>query len=379
MHNTQITGKKGPRGVLDDLRLYTNLLLAAFGLGVIGFLGLPAADAAGHPPAGNDLVATSRTAGQAAGGAMGFTADNGSAARAPDSVTVVDVVFAFPPCWGDDYWCRTPSFVTRDSHAGGVLHWDPEGGRIMICDIEKDDYAVDGKIFAGSIGVTYVYVSKVGNCNVGAIPNYDKNKTYKFKVCLIAEHGEGFCNNSTSAKFPQVYCEQKSGKDSPDCGAPEGNACKQLLEPFQEECSKDDEDLPAVEPCVGLTAAVTKQCFADTKDQVERGGAWQPGIGPPAGDMHSPSIHDRVFLSHDNASEAAGPAEPINLFAVWLRWTVLGGCEVAVVVVGANAAIKHKRSEAGAHATGLTWVVIATVVAGSGLVFGLISIVATPL
>jgi hypothetical protein len=49
------------------------------------------------------------------------------------------------------------------------------------------------------------------------------------------------------------------------------------------------------------------------------------------------------------------------------------------MLVGGNMALKHRRGEAGAHASGLGWVLIACVLAGSGLAMGFISLLFDPL
>jgi hypothetical protein len=63
----------------------------------------------------------------------------------------------------------------------------------------------------------------------------------------------------------------------------------------------------------------------------------------------------------------------------WLLWLALGACVLGFMLVGGNMALKHKRGEAGAHAAGFSWVLIACGTAGSGLVVALISLLIDPL
>ncbi|WP_173096951.1 hypothetical protein [Actinomadura verrucosospora] len=333
------------------------VMMLGIGLSVISLFGVSTAEAAPFAPAAGDLAATSAT---------------------------VRLGSPLPPALcKDGYWCKTESIHTRDSDPGGYLQWAPSKGRIRICDREADDHAVDAKIFDGSSGVAYVYEGGKGHCQELAIPHYDKNKTYKFKVCLITKQGEGFCNTSTTKKFPDAYCEQKNGKDSPDCKGADGDACSSLKGPAKKYCEEGNK--PAKDPCVDLTAAARNQCVSDTSGKLNTGHGdknvfdiGKPnGIKPPGGDPAD--INDRPVLSQRNAGKAGATAEPIKILLGYLKWTVLVGCEVGIVIVGAKAAIKHKRGEAGAHATGFTWVMIACVVAGSGLALAFISLVVDPL
>ena len=72
-------------------------------------------------------------------------------------------------------------------------------------------------------------------------------------------------------------------------------------------------------------------------------------------------------------------AEPAEVMLGWLVWAALGGCVLGFVLVGGNMAIRYQRGEAGAHAAGFGWVVIATVVAGSGIAVAFISLLIKPL
>ncbi|MBD2894403.1 hypothetical protein amrb99_33280 [Actinomadura sp. RB99] len=366
------------------------IIMLGIGLGVVGLLAVPAAEAARLAPAGGELGGTSQTAGKAVGDPVRLAVDIG-AVQAPGRVATARLTAFKAPV----DWQSTKHIVTRDSDPGGNLQWDPQSGRIRICDTEADSHAVDAKVFAGSSGVVYVYRGGKGHCREGAIPNYDKSKTYKFKVCLITNHGESYCNTSTnviiaksksSLLFPaDAYCEKVSGKAS-DCGPADGDACYSEPKSAKDMCEKDFEKTAAPNPCVGLTEAAAAVCREDTAGKLNTGKVGKDGVfdigrpngaKPPKGD--AASIDDRPILSRDNASGAGGPSEPINILLGWLKWTVLGACEVGVVIVGARAAIRHKRSEAGAHATGLAWVMIACVVAGSGLAFAFVSFVVNPL
>lgn len=366
------------------------LIMLGIGLGAVGLLGVPAAEAARLAPDGGELAGTSQTAGRAVGGPVRLAVDIG-AVQAPSRVTTARLT-AFRASVD---WTSTKHIVTRDSDPGGSLQWDPQSGRIRICDEEADSHAVDAKVFAGSSGVVYVYRGGKGHCREGKIPDYDPKKTYKFKVCLITNHGESYCNTSTnvivaksksSLLFPaDAYCEKVPGKAHSDCGPADGDVCYSEPKAAKDMCEKDFRKTAAPDPCVGLTQEATQVCREDTAGKLNTGkvqdgvfGIGRPnGAKPPKG--NGASIDDRPILSRDNATGAAGPSEPINILLGWLKWTVLGACEVGVLIVGARAAIKHKRSEAGAHATGLAWVMIACVVAGSGLAFAFVSFVVNPL
>ncbi|QKG23498.1 integral membrane protein [Actinomadura verrucosospora] len=164
-----------------------------------------------------------------------------------------------------------------------------------------------------------------------------------------------------------------------------GESCRYLIGPAKKYCNKDDTKKPVEDPCADLTSAAHDQCVAKTSGKVNIGGGdknvfdiGKPnGVKPPDGDPAD--INDRPVLSRHNASGAGATAEPIKILLGYLKWTVLLACEVGIVLVGARAAIKHKRSEAGAHASGLTWVMIACVVAGSGLALAFINLVIDPL
>jgi hypothetical protein len=62
----------------------------------------------------------------------------------------------------------------------------------------------------------------------------------------------------------------------------------------------------------------------------------------------------------------------------WLVWTVLGSCVAGFVIVGGRMTIKHKRSEFGANATEVGWVLVACVVAGSGCAVAFVSLLVDP-
>ncbi|MFD0538390.1 hypothetical protein ACFQY7_36405 [Actinomadura luteofluorescens] len=62
----------------------------------------------------------------------------------------------------------------------------------------------------------------------------------------------------------------------------------------------------------------------------------------------------------------------------WLLWTALTACVLGFILIGGNMALKHKRGEFGAHAASLGWVMIACVMAGSGLAIAFISLLVDP-
>ncbi|GAA2427063.1 hypothetical protein GCM10010191_44770 [Actinomadura vinacea] len=60
-----------------------------------------------------------------------------------------------------------------------------------------------------------------------------------------------------------------------------------------------------------------------------------------------------------------GVSRPLTTILEWIAWCVFALCVGGVLIVAAQMAIKHKNGEAGAHMTGLGWVMTACAVAGS--------------
>jgi hypothetical protein len=269
-------------------------------------------------------------------GGIGFFGASaaGAAVQAPVGGTTVGLAGARAPVDWDD--AKTMHTVARDP--GGTFKFDRKTGRVQVCDREEDGHFVRGTVTVGGDEVVNLRAGENGKCYEDATPAVCKSKgkvRCKFEICLDfgEEWKEGHCNTSNNREWPKVdrdegYCHgRSSAEERTDCVGEEEKA-----------------ESAALKPPVGRT----------------------PNTAP-------------ITLPRGHADGVGDVTAPVGTLLRWLLWFVLGACVMGFMLVGGNMALKHKRGEAGAHASGLGWVLIACVLAGSGLAMGFISLLFDPL
>ncbi|WP_344586496.1 hypothetical protein [Actinomadura vinacea] len=340
------------------------------------------------------------------------------AVQAPGRVTTVGLAALKAPV----DWDKTKNIRTIDGDPGGQLQWDPETGRVRVCDVEDDGHYVRGYAYKKGVAVARVRAGEKGKCDE-ASTGYKSGEgaRYDLVVCLATENGEGYCNNSTSGTWPKAErseddCEKLDGKKYIECVGGVDQACGNLTtNPGEKKrCIKNGGEIkepegcellpPFLQPagcgggggsgggsdsgdgnCALLSGKAKEVCLGDSRNRVG-GGSGSGGLystekpdvpAPPNG---SPGDKDPyVTLPRGHAEGVSAVAGPLAPLLRWLVWTVLGACVLGFMLVGGNMAIKHKRSEAGAHAAGLGWVMLASVVAASGAAVAFISLLIDPL
>lgn len=269
-------------------------------------------------------------------------------------------------------WKKTKDISTVDTDPGGKLQWDLKTGRIRVCDHNTDGHLVRGMVSVDGHAVKlsvlghlkdFARAGEAGKCREGAIPDYDPTKEYEVKVCLAASDTapNGYCNTSNTDEWPKAdhknnYCwGLKTDQAKIDCVGGVQEFCHQWQhisggQMFPDQCVKDH---------------TKKKSPAALK--------------PP--DWDEPALTDRpdAKLPRGHADGVSRVAQPLNPLLRWLVWTALGACVLGFVMVGGNMALKHRRGEGGAHAAELGWVMIACVVAGSGLAIAFIALLLNPL
>lgn len=280
---------------------------------------------------------------------------------------------------GDD-WDGRPTLKTVDGAPGGQIKWLPAGGRVQVCDVEGDNHLVRGYVFrngkkinlAGGrgkgAGKGGVRAGEKGKCDEGRIKDYQRGEEYEIRVCLATgdDDPDGYCNSSGSEV-----------DDWPDPSREEGY-CQEL------------EDKQEKFDCVGgvddfCTLMFETEAMFEESCREKWGEGEKATLTPPKKPKGWKS--DKYYLTHrpdaglprDHAKRADEVHQPIEPLLRWLVWTALGACVLGIMMVGGNMAIRHKRSEAGAHAASLSWVLIACVIAGSGVAFAFISLLVDPL
>lgn len=266
-------------------------------------------------------------------------------------------------------WDNTKDMPTVDTDPGGKLQWDPKTGRIRICDSNTDGHLVRGMVSADGHAVKLSVLGHLvdsvqrggkGHCREAAIPDYKPTKEYELKVCLAGSDTspDGYCNTSNTSEWPKVdhknnYCwDLKTDQEKIDCVGGVQEFCHQWQH---------------------IDSMFPKQCVADhTKKS-------PAALKPP--DWDEPALTDKpdAKLPRGHADGVSRVAQPLNPLLRWLVWTALGACVLGFVMVGGNMALKHRRGEGGAHAAELGWVMIACVVAGSGLAIAFIALLLNPL
>lgn len=343
------------------------LLALGFAWISVAVLGVPAAAAAG--PGTSQGVERSQDDGGAFSGpagsgpaASGPVASNAvaspavAAARAPGRAPVAGLAALRAPDWGD-----IDPMKTVDKAPGGSFKWDPKTKSVQVCDTEPDGHLVRGYVIVNGNKVVNLRAGADGKCYEERVEDFDPQEPYIFRICLASsdEAPDGYCNFSTAQTWPKTersegYCEDlPSGEEKIECVGGVDEYCSLAWE---------------------VDAMFPKYCKEKYGEQEET-----KVLKPPTG--RKPDINARpdADLPAGHAAGADHVAEPVRPLLRWLVWGVLGGCILGFFLVGGNMALKHKRSEAGAHAAELSWVAIAVVVAGSGLAVAFLSLLIDPL
>lgn len=279
------------------------------------------------------------------------------AARAPGRVGSVGLAaLAEPVDWG-----KTEDIETIDTDPGGKLQFDPATGRIRVCDHNNDGHLARGYAIVDGQEVASVRGAGKGKCDEIEIPDYKRTtgSKYQFKVCLRRSDSDpdGYCNTSNSAQWPKEdkkndSCwDLKTDQEKIDCVGGVDEYCDQWQHSsgmFPKQCKED---------------------HSEKKTTV---------LKPPTG--RKPDIHARpdASLPRGHAKGVGGVTEPVEPMLRWLLWTALAACVLGFILVGGNMGLKHKRGEFGAHAAGLGWVMVACVMAGSGLAIAFVSLLLDP-
>ncbi|WP_344586495.1 hypothetical protein [Actinomadura vinacea] len=335
-------------------------------------------------------------------------ADRNSIGRAQPTVNLVSAVQA-PPwdtnCPGQPKspadWKPTEAIWTVDGDPGGTLQWDSKTGRVRVYDIEPDGHYVRGEVYAKGALVGQLRAGEAGKCDEVAIRGYKPGDKVELKICLGTKNGIGYCNGSDSGKWPkpdreQDYCDTLSGDKKITCIGGVEEACSGIKGPAKEHCMEGarGDGYEEGDGCSLLDGPLKKLCEGNSGGGGGgNGGGNTGGGGSGSGDLYSTEKPDvpappdgsprdkdpYVTLPRGHAEGVSAVAGPLAPLLRWLVWTVLGACVLGFMIVGGNMAIKHKRSEAGAHAAGLGWVMLASVVAASGAAVAFISLLIDPL
>ncbi|WP_433473857.1 hypothetical protein ACQPZP_34410 [Spirillospora sp. CA-142024] len=258
-------------------------------------------------------------------------------------------------------WDKTEDIETIDTDPGGKLQFDPATGRVRACDANNDGHLVRGYALVDGNEVTHVRAAGKGKCDEVGIPGYKRtnDSKYQFKVCLRRSDSDpdGYCNTSNSAQWPREdkkndSCwDLKTDQEKIDCVGGVEEFCNQWQQPsgmYPDQCVKDHSE---------------KKTTA---------------LKPPTGRKPNIDARPDASLPRGNAKGADRVTEPVEPLLRWLLWTALAGCVLGFILVGGNMALKHRKGEFGAQAVGLGWVMIACVMAGSGLAIAFVSLLVDP-
>ncbi|WP_089310428.1 hypothetical protein [Actinomadura mexicana] len=333
------------------------LLALGAALLVVSLLPAPASEVVLSGRRGADPSGRPQAAGPLAAGPVRLAVEVLPAAQAPGRMrSVGHAALGAPVDWG-----KTEDIETIDTDPGGKLQFDPATGRIRACDHNNDGHLVRGYAIVDGQEVIDVRAAGKGKCDEAEIPGYKRtaDAKYQFKVCLRRSDSDpdGYCNTSDSGQWPKEdkkndSCwDLKTDQEKIDCvGGPE-EYCDQWQHSsgmFPKECKKEHSD---------------KKTTA---------------LKPPTG--RKPDINARpdASLPHGHAKGVSGVTEPVEPMLRWLIWTALAACVLGFILVGGTMALKHRRGEFGAHAVGLGWVMVACVMAGSGLAIAFVSLLLDP-
>jgi hypothetical protein len=301
------------------------------------------------------------------------------AVKVPAGVPAAGLALRAPVDWDK----LSDNLRTIDTDPGGRLKWDRKAGRIRICDRNKDGkivrgyVTIDGKPAKLRVKVhqpqtkprhenhDFVRIGGKGSCHEGKIIGYkipkNKHPKYGFKVCLADSDLDpsGYCNTSDSNEWPQgdlknnsCWDYDKTTQEKIDCVGGVHEYCHQWLH---------------------KSSMIPWACEEAHTPKKEK--ALKP---PPVG--RSPDIYARPDLSlpHSHPKDIGQVTAPVAYLLRWLVWTVMGSCVAGFVFVGGRMTIRHRRGEVGANATELGWVLVATLVAGSGCVIAVVQLLVDP-
>ncbi|WP_433461843.1 hypothetical protein [Spirillospora sp. CA-128828] len=316
--------------------------------GAISFPGGPAPEEVRSVSGRHEPVEISQTAGRPRFGPAQTPADVGRAVQELGRTTTVGLAAQslLPSGNGSAKWdvsIRTTELPNPWKNVGGKLQFNRTTGRVSVSDTEEDGHLVRGGVAEDGVLVVRLRAGEQGKEDVATIPDYDKNKNYILKVCLAKSDvtSDMFCESIDS----RPGAEPDRGKADP-CGANIITAG-----------SRDN--------CINGKGGIWGFEGKDKEYEKWKNAIRGPSLDkPPLPRGRPPSINDEpdMHLSKGHAKGASRVAEPAGIILRWLIWAVYGACVTGFVIIGAKMAIKHKRSEAGAHGAGLGWVAIACLV-----------------
>lgn len=280
------------------------------------------------------------------------------AVQAPGRVTTAGLAAKPKPSVN---WDDMKNIRTSDSDPGGKFQFDPATGQVRISDTEKDGHLVRGGVALG--GTLVVRLRAAGNPSedVATIPHYDPKNLYIFKVCLAGsdKDDDSYCDSSDNHHWPKA-----------DRGGPDPCYSSWGTKGSEDNCHNgrklfgySDKD---------------KQKYEKWRDALRGPDLSVPIPKLPVG--RKPDINARpdLTLPRGQPGDAGKITQPVAIMLRWLVWTVLGGCVAGFVIVGGRMTIRHRRGEFGANASELGWVVLAVVVAGSGMAIAFVSLLVDP-
>ncbi|MGI5323801.1 hypothetical protein [Actinomadura nitritigenes] len=352
---------------------------ALFRLAAFGAAALALAAVAGTAGAAGDPYSGAGNAAAKTGGAPWIvigTGEGGSgteratpvaaltAVQAPGRVATAGLAAKPAPsdCSGSksDNWDDMDNIRTSDPDPGGKFQFNPCTHQVRISDTEKDGHLVRGGVALD--GALVVRLRAAGNPSedIATIPHYDPKKLYIFKVCLAGsdKDDDSYCDSSDNQHWP------KADRGGPDpCYSWTGKGAEDNCHNGRKLFGFDDGD---------------KKKYEKWRDALRGPDLGDAVSKPPVG--RKPDINARPDLSlpRSQPGDAGKITKPVAIMLRWVVWTVLGGCVAGFVIVGGRMTIRHKRGEFGANATELGWVVVAVVVAGSGMAIAFVSLVVDP-
>jgi hypothetical protein len=348
--------------------------LAAFGAAALALAALMGTGTAGDPYSGAGTAATKTgdapwividtgETGTGPGRAAALTAAL-TAVQAPGRATTAGLAAKPPPpdCSGSgsDNWDDMKNIRTSDPDPGGKFQFNPCTHQVRISDTEKDGHLVRGGVALD--GTLVVRLRAAGNPSedVATIPHYDPNKLYIFKVCLAGsdKDDDSYCDSSDNHRWPDA---DRGGPDP--CYSITGKGAEDNCHNGRKLFGFSDKD---------------KQKYEKWRDALRGPDLSVPVAKLPVG--RKPDINARPDLSlpRGQPGDVGKVTRPVAILLRWLVWTVLGGCVAGFVVVGGRMTIRHRRGEFGANAAEVGWVVLACIVAGSGLAIGFVSLLVDP-
>ncbi|MEU9867716.1 hypothetical protein AB0C87_07675 [Actinomadura sp. NPDC048021] len=346
---------RGRRGRTPARRRVSVLSAALLALGAalltISLLPAPAPEIALDGQRGAASLERSEPAGPLAAGPARLAVEALPAVQGPGRVATVGFAALGAPV----DWDKTEDIETIDTDPGGKLQFDPESGRIRVCDSNEDGHVARGYAILDGREVAFVHKGTKGHCDEIQIPDYKRSTNYQFKVCIARSNSDpdGYCNTSTSTQWP------KEDKKNDSCW----------------DLKTDDEKID----CVGgveefcnqwqhTSGMFPKQCEKDHSDK-------KPNVlKPPIGRKPDVNARPDASLPRGHAKGVGEVTEPIQPLLRWMIWTALAACVLGFILVGGKMGVKHKRGEFGSHAADLRWVLLACVMAGSGLALAFVTL-----